>query len=57
MAKGNVMMTLKMLLAGVDFVGISFVLGVTEETVLTWCARVSQKYVEVKARRLHARAI
>jgi hypothetical protein len=54
MAKGNVMMTLKMLLVGVDFAGISFVLGVTEETVLTWCARAAQKSVEVKARRLHA---
>jgi hypothetical protein len=48
------MMTLKMLLVGVDFAGISFALGVTEETVLTWCARATQKSVEVKGRRLRA---
>jgi hypothetical protein len=54
MAEGYVMMTLKMLLVEVDFAGISFVLGVTEETVLTWCAHAMQKSVEVKGRRLRA---
>lgn len=54
MAEGYVMMTLKMMLVGVEFAGISFVLGVTEETVLTWCARAAQKAVEVKAHRLRA---
>jgi len=54
MAEGYVMMTLKMLLVGVDFAGISFVLGVIEETVLPWCARAAQKAVEVKAHRLRA---
>ena len=48
MAEGYVMMTLKMLLVGVDFDGISFVLSVTEETVLMWCARAAQKVVEVQ---------
>jgi len=54
MAEEYAMMTLKMLLIGVDFAGISVVLGVTEETVLTWCARAAQKAVEVKAHRLRA---
>jgi hypothetical protein len=53
-AERYVMMTLKILLVGVDFAGISFVLGVTEETVLTWCTRAAQKAVEVKSHRLRA---
>jgi hypothetical protein len=51
MAEGYVMMTLKMLLVGVHFAVISFVLGISEEIVLTWCAHAAQKAVEVKADR------
>ena len=39
----KVMMALKMLLVRVDLAGISFVLGVTEETVLAWLRRAAQQ--------------
>src|SRR5712664_268999 len=39
----KVMMALKMLLVRVDLTGISFVLGVTEETVLAWLRRVAHQ--------------
>src|SRR5712691_11058776 len=39
----KVMMALKMLLVRVDLAGISFVLGVTEATVLAWLRRVAQQ--------------
>jgi hypothetical protein len=40
-AAEKVMMALKRLLVKVDLAGISFVLGVTEETVLVWLARAA----------------
>lgn len=43
----QVMMALKMLLVKVDLAGISFVLGVTEETVLAWLQRAAQKAHEI----------
>ena len=39
----KVMMALKMLLVRVDLTGISFVLSVTEETVLAWLTRAAQQ--------------
>lgn len=45
----KVMMTLKMLLVGVDLMGIAFVLGVTEETTLEWLARAAAKADEINA--------
>src|SRR5713226_8672598 len=39
----QVMMALKMLLVRVDLAGISFVLGVTEETVLAWLRRAAHQ--------------
>jgi IS1 family transposase/transposase-like protein len=39
----KVMMALKMLLVRMDLAGISFVLGVTEETVLAWLRRVAHQ--------------
>jgi IS1 family transposase len=39
----KVMMALKMLLVRVDLTGISFVLGVTEETVLAWLRRAAHQ--------------
>src|SRR5712664_1073452 len=39
----KVMMALKMLLVRVDLAGISFVLGVTEETVLAWLKRAAHQ--------------
>jgi len=39
----KIMMALKMLLVRVDLTGISFVLGVTEETVLAWLRRVAHQ--------------
>src|SRR6266704_819583 len=39
----KVMMALKMLLVRVDLAGISFVLGVTEETVLAWLRRAAHQ--------------
>src|SRR6266702_8809282 len=39
----KVMMALKMLLVKVDLAGISFVLGVTEDTVLAWLQRAAHK--------------
>ena len=43
----KVMMALKMLLVRVDLTGISFVLGVTEETVLAWLRRAAQQAEEI----------
>src|SRR5215831_13036990 len=37
----QVMMALKMLLVRVDLAGMSFVLGVTQETVLAWLRRAA----------------
>ena len=54
MAEEYVMMTLKRLLVWVDFAGISFALGVTDETELSWCTRAAQKAMEFKAHRLRA---
>jgi IS1 family transposase/transposase-like protein len=48
-AEEKVMMALKMLLVRVDLTGISFVLGVTEETVLAWLTRAAQKAEEINA--------
>jgi IS1 family transposase/transposase-like protein len=45
----KVMMALKMLLVTVDLAGISFVLGVTEETVLAWRQRAAHKAEEINA--------
>jgi putative transcriptional regulator len=45
----KVMMTLKMLLVGVDLSGIAFVLGVTEQTTLDWLARAAAKADEINA--------
>src|SRR6267142_7084772 len=42
-AEDKVMMALKMLLVRVDLAGISFVLGVTEETVLAWLMRAAHQ--------------
>lgn len=43
----KVMMALKMILVKVELSGISFVLGVKEETVLEWLERASQKVKEI----------
>src|SRR2546428_6515106 len=43
----QVIMALKMLLVRVDLAGISFVLGVTEETVLEWLRRAALKAQEI----------
>ena len=43
----KVMMALKMLLVKVALSDISFVLGVTEETVLAWLRRAAQKAHEI----------
>ena len=48
-AEEKVMMALKMLLVRVDLAGISFVLGVTEETVLAWLARAAQHAEAINA--------
>jgi IS1 family transposase/transposase-like protein len=48
-AEEKVMMALKMLLVKVDLAGISFVLGVTEETVLVWLARAAQHAEAINA--------
>jgi IS1 family transposase/transposase-like protein len=50
----KVMMALKMLLVKVDLAGISFVLGVTEETVLAWLQRAAHKAEEINAHLLRA---
>jgi len=42
----KVMMALKRLVGKVDLAGIRFVLGVTEETVLTWLARAAHNAQE-----------
>src|SRR6266576_3157941 len=46
-SEDKVMMALKMLLVRVDLAGISFVLGVTEETVLEWLRRAALKAQEI----------
>lgn len=43
----KVMIALRMLLVRVDLTGISFVLGVTEETVLMWLERAAEKAEEI----------
>jgi IS1 family transposase/transposase-like protein len=43
----KVMMALKMILVGVELSGISFVLGVKEETVLEWLKRAAKKSEEI----------
>ncbi len=45
----KVMMALKMLLVKVDLAGISFVLGVTEETTLAWLRRAAQQAEMINA--------
>src|SRR5215813_7707196 len=43
----KVMMALKVLLVRVDLTGISFVLGVTEETALAWLRRAAHQAEEI----------
>src|SRR6266487_4447126 len=50
----KVMMALKMLLVKVDLAGISFVLGVTEETVLAWLRRAAHQAEVVNQHLLRA---
>src|SRR5262245_8745625 len=50
----KVMMALKMLLVRVDLTGISFVLGVTEETVLVWLKRAASQAEEINRHLLRA---
>ncbi len=50
----KVMMALKMLLVRVDLTGISFVLGVTEETVLAWLRRAAHQAEEINCHLLRA---
>lgn len=50
----KVMMALKMLLVKVDLAGISFVLGVTEETTLEWLRRAAQQAEAINAHLLRA---
>ena len=45
----KVIFALKMLLVRVDLSGISFVLGVTEETVLAWLRRAARKAEQINA--------
>src|SRR5919108_4064676 len=53
-AEEKVMMALKMLLVRVDLTGISFVLGVTEETVLVWLKRAASQAEEINRHLLRA---
>jgi IS1 family transposase/transposase-like protein len=50
----KVMMALKMLLVRVDLTGISFVLGVTEATVLAWLRRAAHQAEEINRHLLRA---
>src|ERR1043166_2524217 len=50
----KVMMALKMLLVRVDLTGISFVLGVTEETVWGWLQRAASQAEEINCHLLRA---
>ena len=50
----KVMMALKMLLVRVDLTGISFVLGVTEETVLVWLKRAAHQAEAINRHLLRA---
>src|SRR5262249_1000837 len=50
----KIMMALKMLLVRVDLAGISFVLGVTEETVLGWLRRAAHQADAINRHRLRA---
>jgi IS1 family transposase/transposase-like protein len=45
----KVIMALKMILVKVDLAGISFVLGIKEETVLEWLRRAAEKAAEINA--------
>ena len=49
----KVMLALKMLLVRVDLSGISFVLGVTEETSLEWLWRAAQQAEKINQHLLH----
>src|SRR3989454_1233599 len=49
----KVLMALKMLLVRVDLAGISFVLGVTEETVLAWLKRAAHQADVINRHLLH----
>jgi IS1 family transposase len=53
-SEDKVMMALKMLLVRVDLVGIGFVLGVTEETVLGWLRRAAHQAEEINRHLLRA---
>jgi IS1 family transposase len=53
----QVMMALKMLLVKVDLAGISFVLGVTEETTLEWLRRAAQQAEAINAHLLRELAV
>src|SRR5215471_123085 len=53
-SEDKVMMALKMLLVRVDLAGISFVLGVTEETVLVWLRRAAHQAEEINRHLLRA---
>src|SRR3989449_5638180 len=53
-AEDKVMMALKMLLVRVDLAGSSFVLGVTEETVLAWLRRAAHQAEVVNQHLLRA---
>src|SRR5713101_8221687 len=53
----KVMMALKMLWVKGDLAGISFVLGVTEETVLAWLQRAALKAAEINAHLLRDRPV
>src|SRR6266851_10011151 len=53
-AEDKVMMALKMLLVRVELTGISFVLGVTEETVLAWLRRAAHQAEAVNQHLLRA---
>ncbi len=48
-SEDKVMMALKMILVRVSLSGISFVLGVTEETVLMWLGRAYEKADEINS--------
>ena len=51
----KVIMALKMLLVRCELTAISFVLGVTEETVLAWLERATAKAYEINQHLLRAR--
>ncbi|MDE3091206.1 MAG: hypothetical protein KGJ80_17700, partial [Chloroflexota bacterium] len=53
----QVMLALKMLLVRVDLSGVSFVLGVTEETVLEWLSRAAQQAERINQHLLRELAV